>query len=64
MKLDFKTKVFFVVKNISQGKTLNYDEVAEKSGSHQACRAIRTILVNNTDKFVPYYRIIRSDGRL
>lgn len=60
----FKEKVLKIVKNISEGKTLSYKEVAKRAGSPGAYRAVGTILKNNTDVSVPCHRVIKSDGAL
>lgn len=60
----FKEKVLKIVKNISEGKTLSYKEVAKRAGSPGAYRAVGTILKNNTDISVPCHRVIKSDGTL
>ena len=60
----FKEKVFKVVKNIPQGKTLTYQEVAKKSGSPRAFRAVGNILNKNYNPLIPCHRVIRSDGKI
>ncbi len=64
MKMNFKEKVYKVVKKIPKGKVLTYKEVAKKAGSPKASRAVGTILAANTDKSVPCHRVIRSDGKI
>lgn len=58
----FKEKVFSVVSQIPKGKTLSYKEVAQKSGSPRAYRAVGNILNKNCDPNIPCHRVIRSDG--
>jgi O-6-methylguanine DNA methyltransferase len=62
--MNFKEKVYKVVKKIPKGKVLTYKEVAKKAGSPKASRAVGTILAANTDKSVPCHRVIRSDGKI
>lgn len=58
----FTEKVYDVVRGIPEGKTMTYQEVAEKVGSPKAVRAVGTALSKNTDpKNVPCHRVIRSD---
>lgn len=63
-KLSFKEKVLSVVKKIPKGKTLSYKEVAVKSGSPKAFRAVGNILNKNFDKNIPCHRVIKSNGKL
>ncbi len=62
--MDFKNKVFKVVKNIPSGKTMTYVEVAKKAGSPKAYRAVGNILNKNYDPLIPCHRVIRSDGKI
>ena len=61
---DFKEKVLKVVKNIPEGETLSYGEVAKRAGNPGAARAVGTIMSGNTDKKVPCHRVIKADGSL
>ncbi len=58
----FKEKVLEIVKNIPKGKTMTYSEVAKKSGSPKAYRAVGDILNKNYNPLIPCHRVIRSDG--
>ena len=58
----FKEKVLEVVKNITEGKTMTYSEVAKKAGSPKAYRAVGNILNKNYNPLIPCHRVIRSDG--
>lgn len=62
--LNFKEKVFEVVRKIPKGKTLSYKEVAKKAGSPLAFRAVGNILNTNFDPKIPCHRVVRSDGKL
>lgn len=59
---NFSEKVLDAVKRIPKGKTLTYKQVAEKSGSPLAYRAVGNILKKNYDKNTPCHRVIHSDG--
>ena len=63
-KLNFKSRILKVVRNIPRGKTLSYSQVAELAGSAGAARAVGTVMRNNFDKTVPCHRVIRSDGKV
>ena len=60
----FTEKVFAVVRNIPQGKTLTYKEVAFRAGSPRAFRAVGNILNKNYHPEIPCHRVVRSDGAL
>lgn len=62
-RASFKEEVLRVVRDIPEGKTLTYKEVALRAGSPGAARAVGTIMANNSDKGVPCHRVIRSDGK-
>ncbi|HEU0080488.1 MAG TPA: MGMT family protein [Candidatus Paceibacterota bacterium] len=57
----FKEMVLRVVRDIPEGKTLSYKEVALRAGSPNAARAVGTIMAGNTDRTVPCHRVVRSD---
>jgi len=58
----FKEEVLKVVYQIPRGKTLTYAQVAKRSGSPKAARAVGEILKQNFDSKIPCHRVIRSDG--
>ncbi len=60
----FKELVLRVVKDIPEGKTLTYKEVALRAGNPLASRAVGIIMSRNTDREIPCHRVIRSDGKL
>lgn len=62
--MDFRTAVHNVVRNIPEGKTLTYKEVALLAGHPGAYRAVGTLLSQNYDSTIPCHRVIRSDGKL
>jgi L-threonylcarbamoyladenylate synthase len=59
--MNFKEKVFQVVKKIKAGKFLSYKEVAKRSGNEKAYRAVANVLKNSPQN-VPCHRVIRNDG--
>ena len=61
--MNFKEKVYAVVKRIPKGKTLTYKEVAKRAGKPGAYRAIGNILNKNHDPKIPCHRVIRGDGK-
>ncbi|MCB9799115.1 MGMT family protein [Candidatus Nomurabacteria bacterium] len=64
MKKSFTQKVHEVVKEIPKGSVLTYQQVAEKSGSPGAYRAVGSILKKNYDPSIPCHRVIKSNGEV
>jgi len=62
--MQFKDKVYEVVRHIPKGQTLTYKEVAKRAGRPGAFRAVGNILSRNQDPKVPCHRVIRSDGKI
>jgi O-6-methylguanine DNA methyltransferase len=62
--IDFKKKVFDVVRRIPKGRVLTYAQVAKKAGSPRAFRAVGSMLKKNFDPAIPCHRVVRSDGTL
>jgi O-6-methylguanine DNA methyltransferase len=62
--MDFKNRVFKIVKNIPMGGTLTYKRVAELAGRPRAYRAVGNILHSNYDPTIPCHRVVRSDARI
>lgn len=60
----FKDRVERVVRDIPQGKTLTYREVALRAGSPNGARAVGMIMSRNSDASVPCHRVVRSDGKI
>jgi len=60
--MTFSQRVYSVVKKISKGSVLTYKQVAEKSGSPKAYRAVGNILSKNTDPLIPCHRVIKTNG--
>ena len=61
--MTFTERVLDVVRSIPVGKTLSYQEVAERAGSPRAARAVGTIMKQNYRPDVPCHRVVRADGR-
>ena len=60
--MNFKEKVFKIVKKIKPGKFLTYKEVAEKAGNKNAQRAVGQILAKNRNSKIPCHRVILSNN--
>ena len=62
--MKFKNKVLAVVRGITRGRTLTYQEVARRAGSPQAYRAVGNLMKANYSPEVPCHRVIRTDGTI
>lgn len=62
--MNFKEKVYAVVKKIPKGKVLTYKEVAMKAGSPGGARAVGNFMKSNFNPQIPCHRVIRSDGKI
>lgn len=60
----FRERVLWVVSRIPKGKVLSYKEVARRSGSPKAYRAVGNIMNKNCSEKIPCHRVIRSGGKL
>lgn len=59
----FAKTVYAVVKDIPEGSTMTYKEVAIAAGRPNASRAVGNILNKNYDASIPCHRVVRSDGK-
>ena len=60
----FQKRVYSVVKEIPEGKTLSYKEVAKLAGFPPAWRAVGNVLNKNYDSEIPCHRVIKSNGEV
>ncbi len=57
-----KQKIFSYLKKLPKGKVITYKFLAEKFNTSP--RAVGMILKLNKDKYIPCYKVIRTDGKL
>jgi len=62
--MEFRQKVYNIVKKIPEGEVLSYKEVAKKAGSPRAWRAVGNILNKNYSPSIPCHRVIKSSGEI
>lgn len=62
-KPTFRDAIFSIVRNIPEGQTQTYKEVAVAAGYPKAYRAVGNLLNTNYDPTIPCHRVIRSDGK-
>jgi methylated-DNA-[protein]-cysteine S-methyltransferase len=61
----YQRRVVEVVRSIPRGETLSYSQVAERSGSPNAARAVGNTMANNRFPIlVPCHRVLTSTGQL
>jgi methylated-DNA-[protein]-cysteine S-methyltransferase len=61
----FQRRVAKQCRSIPYGQTISYAELAAKSGSPRAARAVGNCMAGNRiPLIVPCHRVVRSDGRL
>jgi len=62
---DFQINVWHATMQIPAGKTITYQELAQKIGLPQAFRAVANALGQNKIAYlIPCHRVIRTDGSL
>lgn len=62
--MSFRNRVLTIVHDIKKGEVLTYKEVAMRSGSPRAARAVGMIMSKNHDPEVPCHRVVCSNGTL
>jgi len=58
----FQNKVYEIVRKITRGQVLSYQEIANRLDKPGAARAVGNALNKNCDQKVPCHRVIKSDG--
>jgi methylated-DNA-protein-cysteine methyltransferase related protein len=59
---EFAERVREVVASLSPGEVVTYGEVATEAGSPGAARAVGDVLASSEG--LPWWRVVRADGRL
>lgn len=57
-------RILAVIRAIPRGQVAGYGEVARRAGLSGRARMVARILSENTDKRLPWHRVLRSDGRI
>ena len=58
--MNFKERVYEVVRKIPKGKVITYKMAAKLAGKPRAWRAVGNVLNKNKDKKIPCHRVIRT----
>ena len=61
---DLEAAVRAVLENLPPGDTYSYGWVADQAGYPGRARAVGTFLASGAADDVPWWRVVRSDGRL
>lgn len=59
-----ETRILAAIRAIPRGQVAGYGEVARRAGLPGRARLVARILGNNEDAQLPWYRVLRSDGRI
>lgn len=62
--MTFKEKVLSLVRDIPQGETRTYKDIAIQAGIPRGARAVARIMKANYDLSIPCHRVIRTDGQI
>jgi methylated-DNA-protein-cysteine methyltransferase related protein len=60
----FEDAVERVLHALAPGEVVTYGEVAAEAGFPGAARAVGTLLAHSGDGGLPWWRVVRADGRL
>ena len=57
-------RIFTVIRAIPPGQVCGYGEVARRAGLPGRARWVARLLADNTDRTLPWHRVLRADGRI
>lgn len=57
-------RIFAVIRAIPRGQVAGYGEVARRAGLPGRARWVARLLSENTDRKLPWHRVLRTDGRV
>ena len=57
-------RILAVVRAIPRGQVAGYGEVARRAGLPGRARLAARVLSENSDRQLPWHRVLRSDGRI
>lgn len=57
-------RIFAVIRAIPRGQVAGYGEVARRAGLPGRARWVARLLGENTDRTLPWHRVLRADGRI
>lgn len=57
-------RIFAAIRAIPRGQVAGYGEVARRAGLPGRARWVARLLSENTDRTLPWHRVLRADGRI
>ena len=57
-------RIFAAIRAIPAGQIAGYGEVARRAGLPGRARWVARLLGENTDRKLPWHRVVRADGRI
>lgn len=57
-------RIYAVIRAIPPGQVAGYGEVARRAGLPGRARWVARLLGENTDRALPWHRVVRADGRI
>src|SRR6476646_8569036 len=57
-------RILAAVRAIPRGQVAGYGEIARRAGLPGRARLAARVLSGNTDRTLPWHRVLRSDGRI
>lgn len=57
-------RIFAAIRAIPRGEVAGYGEVARRAGLPGRARWVARLLSENTDRKLPWHRVLRADGRI
>ena len=57
-------RILAVIRAVPRGQVAGYGHIAQRAGLPGRARMVARVLSENTDAKLPWYRVLRSDGRI
>jgi methylated-DNA-protein-cysteine methyltransferase-like protein len=57
-------KILAAIRAIPRGEVAGYGEIARRAGLPGRARMVARLLSENSDRKLPWHRVLRSDGRI
>ena len=57
-------KILAAIRAIPRGEVAGYGEIARRAGLPGRARMVARLLSGNSDRKLPWHRVLRSDGRI
>ena len=57
-------RILAAIRAVPRGQVAGYGHIAQRAGLPGRARMVARVLSENTDAKLPWYRVLRSDGRI